>query len=264
MGTAALAAPDTIKNVQVRILDQTSVNKQYWSPTDLTFDGSIATPEQMLFIASQTGANWSSWSVSSGIVFTAGKQYQFEARALSNAGNLQVTWYPTTTATFDNVPPQTGLSYPAQGAAYVNNLPSISGMQQDLPAGVQPASTGTVSAVYMRLQRLTDNYTWDDTLNQWRPVVSSMTVPSAQVYVSSWLYTAAPMPSMTSGASYYLSSVGLPSADEGGNLEAYYSVRGSTFIFDTTPPTSGIGNFVHLATMSALATITGTTSDGPG
>ena len=49
----------------------------------------------------------------------------------------------------------------------------------------------------MRLQRLTDNYTWDDTLNQWRPVVSSMTVPSAQVYVSSWLYTATPMPSMT-------------------------------------------------------------------
>ena len=29
VGTAALAAPDTIKNVQVRILDQTSVNKQY-------------------------------------------------------------------------------------------------------------------------------------------------------------------------------------------------------------------------------------------
>ena len=58
--------------------------------------------------------------------------------------------------------------------------------------------------------------------------------------------------------------MGLDSADQGGNLEAYYSVRGSTFIFDTTPPTSGIGNFVHLATMSALATITGTTSDGPG
>ncbi|MEK7383470.1 MAG: hypothetical protein AAB262_09310, partial [Elusimicrobiota bacterium] len=78
-----------------------------------------------------------------------------------------------------------------------------------------------------------------------------------------WTYGSALQAALTSGVSYYLTTQASDDALPA-NPEAFFSVRGSTFIYDISKPSTTITGVVHLSTVSALSAITGTTSDNPG
>ena len=115
-----------------------------------------------------------------------------------------------------------------------------------------------MGGVYLRLQRLSDNAFWSGPVLKWTASISSVAVNN--VYASSWSLTDSNLPTsndLTDGTSYYVSSVGLDSADDGGNQEAYYSVRGSTFIFNSKSPTSSIALPLDAKFYSVMPSING-------
>jgi hypothetical protein len=252
---------------RVEVRFQQMDNLAYWNPDGTSGFNIIPANRHLAWFRADTANNWLDWDVSSGAAhFLAGRQYQVQARALSAAGNLDIT-HSTRTTTYDDAAPETGVTWPPQGQAAVNILGAIAGTGLDMPAPTAPASSGPLTGVWLRLQRQTDQRWWGGSVLTWQVPVSS--VQATDIFVSSWSLTGPDVPApgdLTSGVSYYLSTVGLDDADAGGNLEAYYSVRGSTFLYDTSAPRSWISSasVVGYSTMSALASITGTTADEPG
>ena len=174
----------------------------------------------------------------------SGETYSVIARSLDRAGNFS-TSYATYTITFDTAPPLTGVTSPAN-ASYIATLPTLSGTLADQPF----SNPGVVQKVGVRVTQLSDNSCWDG--GGWQPsAVCPITFSGAlgpgavSVWQSSWVVKAGNppggnTPTLNSGTSYYITTVSTDDAQPTGNVEAWYSPRGSTFTFDNTPPASGI------------------------
>ena len=124
-------------------------------------------------------------------------------------------------------------------------------------------SPGTATKVWVQLRRFSDGKYWDPVGSWSAPVVNIKSENGeVNVYTSSWTITSG-LPSgvnLPGGTSYYMTSSGFDDAAVGGNQEAFYSVRGSTFTYDNVKPTATI-NAPSLVSTNSLAFIYGTSND---
>ncbi|MEK7424327.1 MAG: hypothetical protein AAB131_10860, partial [Actinomycetota bacterium] len=263
MSTAT--GPSVVSLVQVRFQELGSTG--FWNPVTMggNFDILPINAESAWFNAKLETAGWATWTVSSG-TFTSGKRYGVNTRALNAAGNYQLV-NSTRITTFDDTPPETGLSFPVPGSlSAVNSLPVISGTLRDFPdPATAPASTGTVSNVYLSIKKLSDNTWWAGPVLKWQ--ASFSTVSANNIFSSSWSLTDTGLPlavDLTDSASYFLSSVGVDDADLGGNQEAYFNVRGATFTYDVGAPLSGIALPLDGKFYNTMPSINGVSFDAIG
>ncbi|MBI4346337.1 MAG: right-handed parallel beta-helix repeat-containing protein, partial [Elusimicrobia bacterium] len=233
-GTAADAAPGQLQVVQLRVRNDDLL--LYANPANgLVFD--LADGNSAWFNA-DSAANWTNWSVSSGVPWVSGAPFRVEARSRDQAGNLSVA--AGVSFVYDTDAPESGVTTPANNAS-VNALPAITGTLADMPV----ANPGAVIDVRARIQRLTDGGFWDGIA--WGVTPSNL--PTTVVGGNWQLSPAAlpPMSSLSSGVSYYISSSGTDDAAAGGNIEAFDGVRGSTFTFDDTLPVATLATPAHNA-----------------
>ncbi len=248
-GTSSAAAPDTVALVQVRYRD---VNTGlYANPAGGGFNIGSTNAEGAWSTTTFTGS-WATWHQSSGTLFVGldGSTFTVEARAFNQAGSYSSP-YATGTFVYDSLPPQSAVQSPANGL-YTKTLPSISGTAADLPAG----NPGAISAENLEIIRLADGNYWSGASWGAVPVVMGQG-QGVQLYVSSWAVTAGNLPVLTSGDSYYITSQGVDNADGGGNAEAFFNARGSTFTYDNTPPVTGISNPLDGVSLNNIPSVSG-------
>ena len=150
------------------------------------------------------------------------------ARAVNQAGTYSAP-YATATFVYDSQPPQSGVTSPAPSPyTYTNTLPAISGTVQDYPL----SNPGAISAVNLQIIRLADHFYWPG-FAPWQAAPAVLGAgQGVQLFVSSWNLSASNLPTLISGDSYYITSAGVDNANGGGNAEALFNPRGSTFTYD--------------------------------
>ncbi|MDE2290715.1 MAG: hypothetical protein KGL53_01425, partial [Elusimicrobia bacterium] len=187
----------------------------YWDGAHFT----SGTP--VWFPASGGGA----WSAALAVPWADGTSYRIVARATDTLGNYSIS-YATADFTFDAAAPTAGVSNPAPGSS-VSSLASLAGTAQD------PGSAASgLSAVEVRLVRLTDGLWWDWAASTWSAAAAS-TAPAAG---TSWSVPVdeALRAALASGTSYFAAVRGVDKAVPA-NQGAFAS--GSTFTWtDVTPP----------------------------
>jgi len=260
-GTAYDAAPGVLDRTQIRIA-RVSGSLRYWNLLSSGAAGGDfnVQPEdaETAWSTAAYSGSWADWNLSSGVPFVSGEQYRMEARSYDLAGNVSAD-YSTSTFVFDALPPVVSITTPAHGA-FLNSLAAVSGTLADQPFG--PLSSGTASAVWLRLTRHSDGQYWNGT--QWSVFISTLKgAEGVATYVSSWTMPASTLEqNLTSGSSYYISASAVDNAENGGNRGAF-GVSFSNVIYDTHPPVSFITAPANLASYRTLASITGTMSEKP-
>ena len=257
-GTAFDPVGGSLAVVQLRVRNETG--PVYWNPVSNAFDIAAAASETAWFNA-VSGSQYAAWTSTTNNLtpdFTGldGSTFTVTARALNSAGTYS-TAYASNTFVYSSSAPQTGVTTPANGA-YVNTL-TLSGTAVSLPL-VNP---GTVTAVQVRLKRLTDGYYWNSV--SW--TAGTATLGAAQgvsVFASSWSVSGADLPSgatLTSGASYYVTTSGTDNGSGGGNVEGFGGPHGSTFTFDNAPPSVFVSAPINGSSLTSFPTISGTAAD---
>ncbi|MEK7426967.1 MAG: hypothetical protein AAB131_24360, partial [Actinomycetota bacterium] len=206
-----------------------------------------------------TSAVWTNWSYN--FAWTTGRQYTVVVRAKDN-NDVFDTAYSTSAApfTYDTDKPESAVDFPAPGTflkSFAVGASSITGTSADL--GI---NAGNVQEVRYAIRRNTDGNWWDSVSfpdSAFRDfAVSSLDGSGNWTYGTSLLKNA-----LTSGVSYYITTQARDQAVPA-NQEAFFNVRGSTFVYDIDKPSTTITGPIHFSTVSSLASITGTTSDNPG
>ena len=231
-----------IGSVWVRIYD--SVQTKFWNNALQNWSGGL-TADTAWFVSSATLSDWTVWNAT--FTFFTDTTYQVVARAKDKAGNYDTT-ASTRTFLYDDTKPLSYVGLPANNAL-VNSLTTITGTAAD---GVFGSGVNTVAVA---IRNNATGLWWNGgTFNQ-----GSLTSFNTTWADPEWTYAPAGLnAAMTSGASYYITS---QAVDLATNVEAFYNARGSTFTFDSTPPTSGIDSPVDGRFYNALGSISGAASD---
>jgi len=209
-GTASDARSHDLAGTELNLLDVTS--GKYWNGADFLAPAPV-------WLAVSTAA---SWSYAPAITWSEGAQYQAVARSSDTAANYSVT-YATRVFTFDSAAPGLALLAPADGAT-VNSFAAVSGTAFDASG---------LSAMGIKLKRVSDGKWWDFTAGAWTVSGSSAAVAGA----AGWSYAPAELlkASLETMASYYYT---LYAADNSYPANAaQFEVFGATFSFldDTAP-----------------------------
>ena len=262
LGTSSDALPGVLQQVQLRVARNSGLTF-YLSPSLLTFsvDPGVTDPELTWFKANYNGADWTNWQASSAIPWVSGSSYTVMARSQDMGGNYSVpisTWG----FVYDTDAPQSGISFPAD-TAIINSLPSLSGTMGDFPQGAN-LSSGTVTVMRLQVQRKSDGKYFDG--SDWQPGVQTIQSGAAgmQVWIDSWTIKSANLPTMTSGASYYLTSAGIDDTSGGGNAALFGLVGSSTFTFDNSPATASIAAPLDAKSYQILTLLSGGVADNIG
>ncbi|MFA5858611.1 MAG: Ig-like domain repeat protein, partial [Elusimicrobiota bacterium] len=211
-----------------------------------------------------TSGNWSAWSAT--FTWTLGKQYQVMSRGRDKSGNYQVIYSTSPQFRYDNVAPESYVISPSNGG-YIRSLSTITGTSKDAGLG----GSG-VNAVYIGVRNNALGSWWNgtggsiesDNFNQSAPPVYYITITPTGGEPKSWEYTSLTKTSgdLKSGTSYYIT---VRSRDTALNTEDFYSIRGSTFIFDDTAPESRMALPSSTMTyVNYLPTVSGTGADITG
>ncbi|MFA6003940.1 MAG: hypothetical protein WC881_07720, partial [Elusimicrobiota bacterium] len=263
-GVAADTAPGQLKQVQMRI-QRISGLAYYLRPSNLVFemDPSGENIDTAWFNATYD-TDWTNWRVSSAIPWVSGDTYQVTVRSQDKSTNYSVPYSTSVQFVYDDTPPESGVTAPAHNTV-VNSLPAISGTVTDFP--LAPKSSGTITSLRLRLERLDLRQCWDGAAWGACPVYIQTPASGMQIWVSSWSIKSGNIPSgsnLTSGTSYYLTTSATDSAAEGGNTEALFSLRGATFTFDDSAAYAGIAVPAPGAYYSALSVLSGAAADNIG
>ena len=256
-GTASATAPNSVRKVQLRVLNDSNV---YANPASfLAFnqvDGDLA-----WFDATYV-ADWTSWTASSAVPFLNGSTYTIVARSENQAGTYSVP-YSSRSIVYDILAPESGVTVPANGSV-IKTLPAITGTAADFPTG----NPGTLSQMTARLKRLSDGKYWDGfSVGNWSAGVVDLGLgQGVVVHVSSWNFVSGNIPpagpaDLISGVSYYLTVAGKDNAGGGGNTEVWDSPRGSTFTYDDSPPLAGIIGPKDASFANSMPSFSGTSFD---
>ncbi|MBI5239955.1 MAG: hypothetical protein HY926_05755, partial [Elusimicrobia bacterium] len=258
--TGTAAADMGLAKVWVRVSYEDS--SAYWNNATQLMDGGL-NRDAAWFPAVPLQPDWTVWSETTTLAAN-GNSYRLEARAQSLTGAYDVTT-DTVTFLYDTVPPQSWTTYPAPGGA-VQTLAAISGTSVD-PAGAPGPQTSGVNDVQIAVRKNSSMQWWNSGANAFNSGVPLALNPHlSSPGLTPWWRTGRPDSAnndLTSGTSYYITSMAVDLAT---NQEDWYSLRGSTFIFDTDKPASWISSasIVGDSTISVLAGIAGTTADQPG
>ncbi len=247
---------DSVSSVFIRIYNFTVT--QYWSNSNQSF--TVSNANNAWFTPTNASGNWNVWVET--FTWSSGNEYQIEAVAQDNSGNFSVT-YSTVVFRYDNQPPNTFVTQPANGT-FIRSLATISGTAGDIP----PAATGTgyggtgLSQIEVAIR---DNSNQSGT-PWWGGASFNQPSPQPFLYTGAkspepvtWTYTGLTGANLVSGTSYYATACSLDNAT---NQESFL-IRGSTFVYDTTPAVSSI-TVPSSAYYSVLNTISGTAQDYPG
>ncbi|RLC60047.1 MAG: hypothetical protein DRI01_10665, partial [Chloroflexi bacterium] len=183
----------------------------------------------------------STWNYNtSTVTWTSGQLYVVYSSATDKVGNIQ-TQPAANTFRFDTGKPVSLITVPVDGGAY-NTSFTISGTAKD--------SDGTLSEVRIKIENTTDSTFWDGgawQLGEWWSLASGLT---------SWTYDSPPW---EDGKEYRIWSRAKDNASPTKNTEDVGA--GTTFLFDTTPPTSKVVLPADGGSYSVLETISGTGYD---
>ncbi len=184
--------------------------------------------------------------------FVDGYQYSVQSQAQDNSGNLEVN-FGTITFIVDASSPVAAVTYPSNGG-YVSQTGYVQGTSSDtlvagkVPSGIAHAkvriSTGGFSSFW-------DGNNWVGNANTWFDATLS---PNT----TAWWLVLSPEP-WVSNVTFNVESY---SVDNASNTQVVYSTV--TFTADFTPPISTITVPALATVATALPTISGSASDGPG
>ncbi|MEK7234556.1 MAG: hypothetical protein AAB268_12125, partial [Elusimicrobiota bacterium] len=240
-GTAAVNEPNKLAIVEVRV-QQAEELEYYWNPVNQQFELDPVTQAELAWTTAAYVTDWTNWTLSSAVVYEDGAQYRVIARARDRAGNYVVN-YTTKTVIYDATAPLTYVASPGNGSV-INSLTISSGTKVDQTGNGQ--NLGTVGDVQVRFKRLSGTPScWNGAA--WLGCPQTMAPPTnIQVWESSWTINPTKLPGytdandLTSGTSYYITSSGTDNAAPTGNVEAFDSIYGSTFVYNADPPVSSI------------------------
>ena len=260
-GTASNAVATGLSAVQLRV--QLQAGSVYWNPVGGDFDQGNG---ELAWFNAVTASNplWTSWTSSTTeISFTGadGSTFTVIARARNKAGTYSTT-YASNTFVYDSLAPETGVLTPAN-LAFVNAFGTLTGTAADLPA----AHPAAVTSMQVRIKRLSDNNFWNGGLGvagAWNPATQTLTgTQGVSVSGAGWNMATANLPPAGPdvGRSYYITTSAGDSANGGGNVEAWGGVRGSTFTYDTTAPTTAISAPANAALLKTLGGLAGSGFD---
>jgi hypothetical protein len=186
--------------------------------------------------------------------WTSNLAYDARAKGIDSAGNTSVIELSTVSYVYDPTPPDTSITFPVD-AGFISQSGNIAGSASDTGAG-------TVSSVLVRVRRSSDNkfldisgglpgsWVTDASSNTWNSVTPTGSGPWTWV-----LSTAA----WSTGETYQANAY---AKDKALNYDASYSTV--TFSADFQAPASVINQPSHGASISSLASVTGTAIDtGP-
>lgn len=189
-----------LNSVELRILNMNTV--KYWDKISETFSIDAAT------------SSWEVWKATFSSVWIDNVQYQIEARAKDNAGNYSSV-YSTAAFLFDSTPPDSTITFPADGGNYAL-LSTISGIAADSPGS-------GINKVEICIKRVSDSNYWDNF--SW---VGAITWINATYFAGSWNYNSSGVV-WTNNKNYTINSRAI---DGAGN----YQVLSSSRTFHITGP----------------------------
>ncbi|MEK7743435.1 MAG: hypothetical protein AAB578_03530, partial [Elusimicrobiota bacterium] len=224
-GTAADASG--IQGVELK-LQQNPPGGLYWNGTGFSSAG------ELWFTAQGTAA----WSYAPGAVWTDGASYQAVVRSSDAFGNYAGS-YATAAFTLDQATPTAGVAIPVPDSTR-SSLVQITGTSSDAGAAVSG-----VSAVEVRLKRLSDGLWWDFG-SQAPEAWSSMAVSTIPAGTGAWSLSAseALQANLAHQASYFIAVRAVDNAVPA-NAGDFFA-KGSTFTFSDTAAPSAITNLSAL------------------
>ncbi|MFA5859733.1 MAG: hypothetical protein WC955_11795, partial [Elusimicrobiota bacterium] len=260
-GTGA-DTPGEVSEVSVRIWNETIT--RWWDNTTKGWKSEGSDTDEILpenawftYPLMNTSGNWSAWSAT--FTWTLGNQYKVMSRGRDKSNNYQTVYSTSVLFRYDDLSPITKIISPAN-STYIRSLSSITGTSTDADTG----GSG-VTNVHIAIRNNALNTWWSGSganesqrFSQSAPPGFYLSITPTGGEPRSWEY--ASLTGLVSGTSYYVT---VRSRDAALNTEDFYSVYGSTFIYDDTPPVSTI-TIPTNAYYSSLSSITGTSADPAG
>ena len=197
-------------------------------------------------------ASWNNASYAAGAwtytmpTLTSGREYQVTAKATDVAGNFD-TDGPHTFC-YDDVDPTVAITMPAPGTEYYNTMDEFAGTADDDTQGFAPAGSWGVDKVEVKLQRLSDNKWWDDSVPGWEVAEKLLSA----VGTTAWTYDAITV-TYGDGVTY---EVWAKSTDKAGN-DPWVSDQ---FTIDDTAPDATMDG-INAEVGCAFDEISGSSSD---
>lgn len=192
---------------------------------------------------SPDSTRWGDYSVT--CVDPANDTTFWSIQEYAKLGNQWGTWWAAIGP--DISPPSIAITSPAHNS-YVNILATITGTTQD------NANGSGLNRVELFIKRASDSYTWNGTAWVAPPAVAV----SPAISGSTWTYSSGPSGANLAAGTYYLSAY---SYDNAGNRS---TVASATVIVDYTGPSIAFTSPTNGATVTTLATVSGTASDPAG
>ncbi len=221
-GTAA--DPSGIQGVELKI-QQSPPGGLYWNGTGFSSAG------ELWFTAQGTSA----WSFAPGSAWVDGTSYQAVARSSDAFGNYAGS-YATAAFTMDMSTPTAGVVVPVPDTT-ISSLAQITGTSSDAGSAVSG-----VSAVEVRLKRLSDGLWWNFASESWS--LSAVSTIPAGTNPWSLAPTERLQAELAHQASYF---IGVRAQDNAAPANAGdFFAKGSTFTFSDTAPPAAVANLSAL------------------
>ncbi|MDI6641677.1 MAG: hypothetical protein QME68_05130, partial [Elusimicrobiota bacterium] len=242
-GTASDANPGRVQTVWLRIRRPDHPNSPYW-------DGNAWSDTDWVWIVAQSSvSNYVVWT-STFDMWTDGYRYEINARSVDIPGNYDIT-YSTSIFRYDTSKPLIAVTTP-QNQTYIRGLTTISGTAVDYPEPIGVVNNSGIALRKVAIRRNSDGYWWGATgfesgWTEWSPTVSG----------DYWYFVGPSTANLTDGVSYYVTN---KCQDNAGNLENWFNINGSTFVYDATLPRSTC-TYPSAGALTALTQITGTSWD---
>ena len=237
-GTASDIGCAGMSNVQVQVYNVTGA--RYWKGST----GQWVATEAWNNYTGGTLANWTYTMPT----LTSGRQYQVDAKAIDAGGNFDTDGDGPFAFDYDDVNPTVDITTPDPDTEYYQAMDTFAGQADDDSSGVDK--------VEVKLQRLSDNEWWDDSVPGW--VVTETLLLADVTALPTWTYDAsAPAVTYGDGLTYEVSA---KATDFAGNNPGV----SDQFTIDITAPAAtitGIADEVGCSFVEIAGTASDATSD---